>query len=281
MHPVLFKLGPLEIKAYGLMLALSFFLGTMLAVRRARRAGLSAQQMLDLCFIIMVAAIVGSRLFYVIYHFDEFKGNLISIINPFQQSGEIGISGLSMMGGLVLAIAAALGYFIIKKSNPWPMLDALAPSFFLGEALTRIGCFLNGCCFGLPTHCACGVVFPQDSMAGWVFPNTPLWPTQLMSSGAGLVIFLLLLFFEKWKRYDGFTFWNGLAIYSIWRFIIDFFRYYEESMVILKIGQTVISRNQFLCLCLLIISIWWQLYLRNRYVKSVKPAGAKNQAASR
>ncbi len=276
MHPELFKIGPFAVKAYGLTLSLSFFLGTMLAVRRARKSGLNPQQMLDLCFIVMIAAIIGSRLFYVVYHMDEFKGHLINIINPFQQSGEVGIAGLSMMGGLILAIAAALTFFIIKKINPWPLLDALAPSFFLGEAITRIGCFLNGCCFGLPTHCGCGVVFPADSMAGWIFPGTPLWPTQLMSSAAGLVMFIALLLLEKKKRYNGFTFWNGLALYSIWRFTIDFFRYYEDSMVFLKVGQIAISRNQFLCVCLLAISIWWHLTLWKKHVRH-QPINRENR----
>ena len=185
------------------------------------------------------------------------------------------------MGGLVLAIAAALAYFIIKKINPWPLLDALAPSFFLGKAITRIGCFLNGCCFGNPTNCACGIVFPADSMAGWTFPDTPLWPTQLMSSAAGLIMFVLLLLLEKRKRYDGFTFWNGLAMYSIWRFTIDFFRYYEDSMVFLKIGGVAVSRNQFLCLCLLAISIWWHLYLWKKHVRPEAIAGKNNQPADR
>jgi len=281
MHPELFKIGSFAVKAYGLTLAVSFFLGTMLAVRRARKSGLNPLQMLDLCFIVMVAAIIGSRLFYVVYHFDEFKGHLIDIINPFQRSGEVGIAGLSMMGGLVLAIAAALAYFIIKKINPWPLLDALAPSFFLGKAVTRIGCFLNGCCFGHPTHCGCGVVFPADSMAGWTFPDTPLWPTQLMSSAAGLIMFVALLVLEKRKRYDGFTFWNGLTMYSVWRFTIDFFRYYEDSMVFMKVGGIAISRNQFLCLCLLAISIWWHLYLRKKHVRPKPIAGKNNQPADR
>lgn len=264
MHPELFHLGPLSVKAYGLMLAISFFVGVWLAVWRAKKVGLSEKLMVDLCFVIMVAALVGSRFFYVIYHTDEFTGHWIDIINPFQSSGQIGIAGLSMMGGLVLAIIAGILYFIIRKTSPWGLLDALAPSFFLGEGITRIGCFLNGCCFGKPTHCGCGVVFPPDSMAGWVFPNMAIWPTQIFSSIAGFLLAGALILTERKKTFNGYTFWIGLAMYSVWRFIIDFFRYYEDSMVFMQVGSLSLSRNQFLCFCLLIIAIWWFIYLKRK-----------------
>jgi phosphatidylglycerol---prolipoprotein diacylglyceryl transferase len=269
MHPELFHLGPFNIKSYGLLLALSFFLGVILAVKRAQKAKLEAQQMIDLCFVVMIAAIIGSRFFYVIYHTEEFAGHWLDTINPFQSSGQVGIAGLSMMGGVVLAIIAALGYFIIKKINPWTMLDALAPSFFLGEGLTRIGCFLNGCCFGKPTHSHLGIIFPPDSMAGWVFPNQAVWPTQLFSSAAGFIMAGLLLFSEKKKTFNGYTFFVALGMYSIWRFAIDFFRYYEDSMIFMSIGDLSLSRNQFLCICLLIISIWWFIYLKQKNEKAV------------
>jgi phosphatidylglycerol---prolipoprotein diacylglyceryl transferase len=265
MHPELFHLGPLSIKAYGLMLAISFFIGVWLAVWRARKANLSEKLMIDLCFVIMVAALVGSRFFYVIYHADEFTGHWIDTINPFQSTGQIGIAGLSMMGGLVLAIIAGILYFIIRKASPWGLLDALAPSFFLGEGLTRIGCYYNGCCFGKPTHSHLGVTFPPDSMAGWVFPNTALWPTQIFSSVAGFLMAGLLILSERKKSFNGYTFWIALAMYSVWRFTIDFFRYYEDSMVFMQLGSISLSRNQFLCICLLIIAIWWFMYLKKKH----------------
>jgi phosphatidylglycerol---prolipoprotein diacylglyceryl transferase len=264
MHPELFHIGPFVVKAYGLMLALSFFIGVWLAVLRAKKANLDEKLMLDLCFIIMVAALVGSRFFYVIYHTDEFTGHWLDTINPFQSSGQVGIAGLSMMGGVVLAIIAAILYFIIRKISPWGLLDALAPSFFLGEGLTRIGCFFNGCCFGKPTHSPLGVIFPPDSAAGYNFPNIPICPTQLFSSAAGFIMAGLLLLSERKKTFNGYTFWVALAMYSVWRFTIDFFRYYEDSMVFMQIGSINLSRNQFLCVFLLAIAIWWFIYLKKK-----------------
>jgi len=273
MHSDLFQLGPLHIKAYGLALAISFFVGVWLAVKRAEKYNIKNQLIIDLSFIVLVSAIVGSRLFYVVYHVEEFSGHWLDAVNPFQSSGEVGIAGLSMMGGIVLAIIAALVFFIIKRINPWLILDTLAPSFLLGMAITRIGCFFNGCCFGVPTHTCCGVVFPSDSMAGWIFPDTAIWPTQLFSTAAGLIMFGLILLLEKKKTFHGFTVWTTLILYNCWRFIIDFIRYYEESMVFITIGGVNFTRNQFLSLCLVIISIVWLKYLKQNHEKTSEQSG--------
>ena len=265
MFPDLFSIGPIQIKSYGLALAISFFLGVWLAIKRGEKNGIKSQSMIDLCFIILVSAIVGSRLFYVVYHTEEFAGHWLDAINPFQSSGEIGIAGLSMMGGVVLAIIGAMIYFIAKRISPWPLLDAMAPSFFLGLGITRIGCFLNGCCYGLPTDCWCGVHFP--------FHHDMLWPTQLFSAAAGFIMLGLLLFFERKRTFYGFTFWLALMFYSVWRFIIDFIRYYEDSMIIFTIGAINITRNQFLTICLFIIAILWFNYLRRKNEQTAEQPG--------
>ena len=270
MHPDLFSIGPIHIKAYGLALAISFFVGVWFAVKRAEKYDVKSQSIIDLCFIILVAAIVGSRLFYVVYHVEEFTGHWLDAVNPFQSSGQVGIAGLSMMGGIALAIIAAMVYFIIKRVNPWPALDILAPSFLLGLGITRIGCFFNGCCFGLPTDSFCGVVFPEESMAGWIFPHAHLWPTQLFSSAAGFIMFGIILFSEKKKTFHGYTVWLTIILYSTWRFIIDFIRYYEDSMIFISIGGINFTRNQFICIAFIIIAIFWLRYLKHTYEKATE-----------
>jgi phosphatidylglycerol:prolipoprotein diacylglycerol transferase len=258
-------LGVTFIRSYGIMLALSFLLGVWLAVRRAKKAGLDPNLIIDLSFVVLVAAIVGSRFFYVIYHLDEFSNNLLDIVNPFH-SGYVGIAGLSMMGGVILAILSAFIFFYIKRQSPWPTFDVMMPTFALGVGLTRIGCFLNGCCFGLPTHSGCGLIFPADSQAGFVFPNTPLIPTQLFESLAGFMMLGIILWSERFKRFNGHSFWVTVGLYSLWRFIIDFFRYYEDSMVFATIGGQNFSRNQFLSALLFAGSIiaYIVMYARNR-----------------
>ena len=103
------------VRSYGVMLALAFLLSILWARKRAIKAGISPDHVVDLSFVVLLSSIVGSRFFYVIYHLDEYSDNLLAIINPFQ-GGSIGISGLSMMGGVVLALISAALFFKIKKS---------------------------------------------------------------------------------------------------------------------------------------------------------------------
>jgi len=262
MCPVLFKLGPLAVKSYGLMLVVAFITGIILALKRAKNAGIKPEKIIDLALIVLVSSLVGSRFFYVVYHLDEFQGYFWDIVNPFQSSGEIGIGGLSMMGGVVLSVLSGLVYLFYKRLPLWKIADAVSPSFPLGLAIARIGCFLNGCCPGKPTHSIFGVVFPSDSFAGYFFPEARLLPTQLFESLAGLVIFFLLIFLERFKSFQGYIFWLMLIFYSAWRFAIDFFRYYEESMVFAQLGGIEFSQNQVLCLLIFLVSTFMWLSLK-------------------
>lgn len=264
MHPTLIKLGPVAVRTYGFLLALAFISGIWFTARRARKEGLGTQWLPDLSLIVLVSAIVGSRFFYVIYHLEEFEGHILDMINPIQSSGEIGIGGLSMFGGLVLAIICGIIYIHIKKLSVWRIADVVAPSIMLGLGIARIGCFLNGCCFGEPSQSSLAVIFPPDSPTGYMFPDTPIFPIQLVASLSGFFIFGILLALEKFKRFHGFTFWLMLAFYSVARFTIDFFRYYEESMIFARIGGARFTVNQVLIVLIFTFSLFMWNYLRLR-----------------
>ncbi len=264
MHPVLIKLGPVAVRTYGFLLALAFITAIWFSARRAKREGLGTQWLPDLSLIILISAIVGSRFFYVIYHLEEFEGHLLDMINPIQSTGEIGIGGLSMFGGIVLAIICGVIYTRVKKLNVWRIGDILAPSIMLGLGIARIGCFLNGCCFGKPSQSCFAVIFPPDSAAGYMFPDTPIFPVQLVASFYGFFIFGILLVLERYKRFHGFTFWLMLIFYSVARFIIDFFRYYEESAIFARIGDTHFTVNQALSVLIFLFSLFMWNYLRKK-----------------
>jgi phosphatidylglycerol:prolipoprotein diacylglycerol transferase len=268
MHPVLFQIGPLAVRTYGFLLALAFILGIWFSAKRAKKQRIKIDWVPDLSLIILIAAIVGSRFFYVIRHLEEFEGHRWDMINPIQSSGEIGIGGLSMFGGLILAIICSVIFLRLKKLNVQNIADILAPSVMLGLGVARIGCFLNGCCFGLPTQSFLGVIFPPNSPAGYFYQDTSIFPIQLVASLMGFLIFGILLFIEKFKKFDGFTFWLMLAFYSVDRFTIDFFRYYEESMIFTRIGGVSFSMNQALIVLIFIISIfmWNRLRLKAKRV---------------
>lgn len=270
MYPELLRfLGIHFVRSYGVLLAIAFFAGIIWARKRAIKAGIPGQHVIDLSFIVLIASIVGSRFFYVIYHLDEFSDNILNVINPFQ-GGTVGIYGLSMMGGVILALISASLFFYFKKIRPWPLLDAMMPMFALGLGIARVGCFLNGCCFGLPHEGLFGVIFPPDSGAGFQFPGTPLIPTQIYSSLAGLAILGIVLWSERFKKFDGHSFWLTIMLYSVWRFIIDFYRYYEDSMVFTLIDSTRLTRNQMLSVLLLVISIISYLVMFRRRINREK-----------
>lgn len=270
MHPVLFKLGALEIRAYGLMLALSFLLGIYLSVYRAKKQGVNPNHIMDLSVIIIISAIIGSRLLYVLFHLDEFRGRWLDTINPFQSDGQIGLAGLTVLGGVILSFISSYIFLKIRNLSFYKIADIMVPAIGLGIFLTRIGCYLNGCCFGLPCEGghAC-VTFPMNSAAGSQFPGVPLIPAQLYSSAYGLIIFVSLLVAERWKKFDGFLLALFFILYGISRFVIDFYRYYEDSMVILQMGERGLSLNQGISLLFVLVGIILLIY---GYIKINKPS---------
>ncbi|MBN1886227.1 MAG: prolipoprotein diacylglyceryl transferase [Candidatus Krumholzibacteriota bacterium] len=224
MHPVLVELGPLKIYSYGFMLALSFLVGIWLAARRADRRGPGGDLIYDLSIILVLGAVIGSRGLYILTHRDNYH-SILDIIALWQ-------GGATYYGGLVLAVAGAVVFLWRKNISFMLIADICAPSIALGVFFTRIGCFLSGCCFGHPTSCPAGMVFPAGSPAGWMFPGIHIHPTQLYSSLYGIAIFALLLLVERWKRFDGFVFSFLCIFYGIARFVVDFFRWYEDSAMV-------------------------------------------------
>ncbi|UCB51862.1 MAG: prolipoprotein diacylglyceryl transferase [Candidatus Zixiibacteriota bacterium] len=271
MHPELIELGRAAIRTYGFLLALAFVVGIWYSSKRAKKLGLGVDWLPDLSLIILVSAIAGSRFFYVIFHLNEFEGRILDMVNPIQSTGEIGIGGLSMFGGLVLAIFSGIIYVRAKRLNLWGIADVVAPSIMLGLGIARIGCFLNGCCFGIPSHSCFSLIFPPNSPAGYIYPNTPVFPIQLVAAIYGFLIFGILLGLDKHRRFDGFTFWLMLALYSAARFTVDFFRYYEESMIFARIGPTEFTANQALIVLIFVVSVFMLFYLRGRPKVSSSP----------
>jgi phosphatidylglycerol:prolipoprotein diacylglycerol transferase len=233
-HPILIELGALKIYSYGFMLALSFFIGILFAGRRAERRGISREVIQDLSIILIILAVVGSRTLYIITHRDHYR-SIIDIIALWE-------GGATYYGGLVLTLIGALVYLRRKRLSFLKVADICAPSIALGIFLTRIGCFLSGCCFGSPTECLLGVSFPPGSPAGFAFPGSAVHPAQLYSSFYGIVIFVVLILFDRRKSRDGFIFALLCLLYGAARFTIDFFRYYDESAMMtasLTVNQVI------------------------------------------
>jgi phosphatidylglycerol:prolipoprotein diacylglycerol transferase len=229
MFPELFRIGPLTIKAFGLGLALSFLLGVLYVRRMATRDGKPFEPYLAFAYIMIFGGVVGARLSYVALHWADFSDNLAAIFNPFQ-SGQFGIAGLNLYGGILLAIAGSIAYARLKGISVLEVFDYFAPTVGLGLGVSRIGCFLNGCCFGTPSDLPWAVEFPVGSIPWSVFGAQHLHPSQIYSSLYGLLLFLGLHYMLKHKLFMGQIVAVLLMAEAVFRFVIEYVRYYESEM---------------------------------------------------
>ena len=229
MCPELFHIGPIPIRGYGLMLAISFLLSVFYVERQTRRDGLRFEPFVALAYIMIVGGVVGARLAYVIFHLDEFAGRWGSVFNPFAE-GSYGIAGLNLQGGVILAVLGSLAFCYFRRMSVLHTFDYFAPTIGIGLGITRIGCFLNGCCFGVPTELPWGISFPEGSMPYHVFHEHAIHPTQLYSSAYGILLFMILHYLLRRKRFDGQLVAIMFMVEAVFRFAIEPIRYYESAM---------------------------------------------------
>lgn len=229
MCPELFHVGPLPIRAYGVALAVSFFLGVLYVKWQADRHNRPFEPFLTLAYIMIACGVIGARLFYVLAHLEDFAGNWLSSFNPFQ-GDEFGIAGLNLYGGVILAVLGMYVYCRAKGLSVLEVFDFFSPTLGLGIAITRIGCFLNGCCFGTPTDLPWGVSFPKGSIPYYVFGDAHLHPAQLYSSLYGLLLFMLLHFMMKRRKFNGQLIAIMFMVEAAFRYVIEYVRYYEAEM---------------------------------------------------
>jgi len=160
MHPTLFELGPIPIRSYGFMMMVGFLVSIHLAARRAKRCGADDEFVLNLGLTGLIAGVLGARAFYILHRLPIYlhaKNPVLAILN-------ITAGGLEFYGGFLLAVAAVVLYIRLKKRSIRWYLDILAPAIMLGLAFGRIGCFLNGCCWGAPTQVPWAITFPYGSL---------------------------------------------------------------------------------------------------------------------
>jgi phosphatidylglycerol:prolipoprotein diacylglycerol transferase len=215
MHPILFKIGPVTLYTYGFMLAIAFLSAIVVAGREAKRLGLPEGQFYDLCFYIVVAALLGSRLLFVILE----PGRLLS--HPLQILA-IWKGGLDFQGGLFLALVVAF-FYIHHHGWPWrPTLDALALGAPLGQFFGRIGCFMAGCCYGKPSDVPWAVTFTNPHTLCPL--RVPVHPAQLYEGFLDLGVFMFLYWYKTRKNYSGQLLLCYLFLAGLVRFVVEFFR---------------------------------------------------------
>jgi len=248
MCPELFHIGPLPIRSFGTAIALSFFVGVLYIMRITRRDKKPIDQYVTIAYLMIFSGLLGARLFYVLFHLDEFSGRWLDTINPFQ-GPQFGIAGLNLYGGILVGIVTTYLYCRKHSLKVLDVFDTFAPPMALGIGISRIGCFLNGCCFGTPTDLPWSVQFPIGSIPYSVFGTAHIHPTQIYSSLYGLGLFLGLHFLLKHRRFIGQVTAIFFMVEAVFRYLIENIRYYEKEMVF-TIGGTTITYNQVISVSL-------------------------------
>lgn len=215
MHPILIHFHGVTLYTYGLFLALGFLAAIWFTNRNARFYDIKSSDVSDLFFVILVSGIIGGRLLYVIINFDVFKASPLEIFKLWN-------GGLVFFGGFISAVAASIVTLKIKKLPFLKTADAIAPGAALGHGIGRLGCFFAGCCYGRQCDLPIAVRFSHpDSLAPL---HVPLHPTQLYMVCANLLLFFILVFLQRRKRFNGMIFLSYIILYSLFRFILEFFR---------------------------------------------------------
>lgn len=254
MHPVLFRLGPVEIRFYGLMYVVAILVASWLIKKEVKRKGVALidDEVMNLIIWTVVGGVIGARLYYVVFNLDYYLSNPSEI--PAVWHG-----GLAIHGGMIGGVSAAWVFLKRKSVAFWRMADSVAPALILGQAFGRFGNFMNGDAHGRPTDMPWGIVFPPESIAGSEFPGIPLHPTMLYELFINLSIFLFLWLYLKEKDHkDGFIFASYIALYSVGRFVVEHFRADSLMAGTLRAAQMVSLSIAVVALIIIFAKRLWE-----------------------
>jgi len=245
MFPELFKIPytSFSINTYGFLLAVAFLAGLLLMARLAARDGLDRQKVIDLGLWVLAASLIGSKALMVIAEWDAtYRDNPSQIFTlDFLRSGGV------YYGGFIAAVIASVIVMRYYKLPWWRTSDAFAPGIILGQAIGRLGCFSAGCCWGKPTTAWYGVHFSEKGHEITGVPvNVALHPTQLYEAAAALLILAVLLLIHRRRRFDGQVILAYAILYSVARFIVEFWRDDPRGEII------GLSTSQFIAIILFV-----------------------------
>jgi len=264
LHPILFHLGPLPVRSYGVLILIGFLVALryvlLAASRRPGREGLdgvapapgngviSADHVLDMALVGLVVGIIGTRVLFVALHWSLFRDNPLDAL-------KVWTGGLSFVGGPIFGFAY-VSWYCRRHGLPFrAVTDLASPGFALAYAFGRVGCFLNGCCYGHACSLPWAVRFQADGSPDVL--TSPSHPTQLYAAAISLTIFVVLHRLLKRPHQDGSVTIAYFALYAAYRFINDFFRAGATSRVIL--GSLTDGQVAALVAAPILLLIWVRL----------------------
>lgn len=242
MHPVLFQIGNFPVRSFGVLIVLAFVVALVMAGKRAPRFGLTSTQVQDAAFWMILAGVFGARLMYIALHWSHFSQHPEELYS-------LRFEGLTSFGGLLGGFAALLIYCKIKKTRLLSILETISVPVLLAHAVGRIGCLLNGCCYGY----ACATSPPGVHIEGLpgLYQPAQFYDSVMVFFGA-----TVLLWFEKRDWSKGKSFALMLIIYGASRFIYEFWRIGASSELIKGLP---VSLAQVTSLVMVLIGVAWVL----------------------
>jgi len=232
MNPIAFNLLGISIRWYAILIATGLLIGIGLAKINSKYRGINYDVLMDITFMILPIAIIGARLYYVAFKFNNYRDNLIEIFNIRQ-------GGLAIHGGILFVVIA--GWIIArkKKIELLKALDVVAPSLILAQALGRWGNFLNGEAFGGPVSYEFIKQFPAFIQQGMYINGVYYQPTFLYESIWNLLVFVILMILLRKNKRTGIVAFSYLGLYSIGRYFIEGMRTDSLMFGTLRIAQAV------------------------------------------
>jgi phosphatidylglycerol---prolipoprotein diacylglyceryl transferase len=260
MYPNLFKIGALTIHSYGLFLAIAFLIGMRVAVHYAKREQIQTSVITDLVVYIFLSALLGAKLLLVIVDFNYYSQDWSRLLSIYQVGGVY-------YGGFILAFLVSLWFIRRKKMNFWQTADVMVMGIAFGQIFGRLGCFFAGCCWGKPAPgFPLAVIFTRPEAAEQVGTplNIPLHAAQLYESLPMILVFAVLVYSYNRRRFVGQQLSLYLLLYSVLRFVVEFFRGDPRGSVGVLSTSQVISIGAFVAAIV--------IYLLRRGVKPAQVA---------
>ncbi|MGB2600143.1 MAG: prolipoprotein diacylglyceryl transferase [Candidatus Omnitrophota bacterium] len=245
MHRILFEIGPFTVYSYGLTVAAGFLLSSVMVLYDSEKFGLSKDSVFDCLIAILAGGIIGGRLLFVAINWQEYAQHPVRIFMLTE-------GGMAFHGSLAGAVICGGAVARIKKLPFWKTADLVAPYIALGQAVGRIGCLLNGCCYGKAIIGGMGIVFPGETIMRV--------PTQIYSSVFLLFLYVVLIELRQRRKFDGFVFSMYVIFYAAFRFFIEFYRGDTPPVFFDLTLAQIISIAMFICG---LIMLWKKSAVRN------------------
>jgi len=263
--PRLIQIGPFPLYSFGLMVVLGFIAGVWLATRLAMRRGLPGAVLMDAAVVILLAGIVGARLLFVLLNWKTFAAQPWDVFSTWQ-------GGMSFHGGAAAGIFAGVLYARAQSAPVLRLAEAAVPGLALGYAVGRIGCFLNGCCYGEPTTLPWGI--PGAYCQGVRDAALHYHPAQLYAMLLNLVLCAALVRAYHRPHHVGQVMALYVGGYSVYRFAIEALRKNYTA----DVAAFGLTASQLFSIAAIVVSAAWWLWLK-RHSESVPEVAQDNDAS--